>query len=171
MARRCFTNRYWVVQGLKAFCNWPDSEVTDKLVKLIENSSNATERSMEFKALVRLASTRDKRKDMDRLARFKEAMALAKSKDEQSLVIDKCRSAYSVETLRFVLPFLDQPDFSQFACETLVELAHHREVREPNKAEFDIVLDRVIQVSKDSVVKDRAQHYKKGETWQRPKGS
>ncbi|MEQ1825938.1 MAG: HEAT repeat domain-containing protein [Pirellula sp.] len=157
--------------GLKAFCNWPDSAITDKLVKLIESTANAAERGLEFKALVRLASTRDRRNDVDRLARFKQAMTLVKSNEEQALVIDKCRSAYSVDTLRFVLPYVDQADFAEVACETIVELAHHREIREPNKAEFDKALDRVLQISKNSVIKDRAQRYKKGETWQRPRGN
>ena len=154
--------------GLQAFCKWPDAGITDRLVKLIENSTNPIERSMEFKALVRLASIREKRNDQERLSRFKQAMSLAKSANEQALVIDKCRSAYSVDTLRYVLPYLDQPTFSEITCETIVELAHHREVREPNKAEFDKVLDRVLQVSKDAIVKDRAQRYKNGQTWQRP---
>lgn len=156
--------------GLQAFCNWSDYGITDKLAKLIENTADKNERSLEFKALVRLASIREKRNDLERLARFKQAMSLAKSTDEQAMVIDKCRSAYSIETLRFVLPYLDQPTFSELTCETIVELAHHREVREPNKEEFDKVLDRVIQLSKDATVKDRAERYKKGETWQRPKG-
>ncbi len=157
--------------GLKAFCNWPDPGISDQLAKMIETTSNANERGIEFKALVRLAGTRDKRSDLDRLSRFKQAMSLASSTEERSLVINKCRSAYSVDTMRFVLPFLDQPEFAEIASETIVELAHHREVREPNKAEFDQVLDRVLLISKDATTKDRAIRYKKGETWQRPKGS
>jgi hypothetical protein len=74
-----------------------------------------------------------------------------------------------VESVRFILPYLDQPPFAQLACETIVEIAHHREVRDPNKAEFDKVLDKVIETTKDAVVVDRAQRYKRGETWERPK--
>jgi len=50
----------------------------------------------------------------------------------------------------------------------VVELAHHRDLREPNKAEFDRALDKVIQTSKDATVVDRANRYKKGQTWARP---
>ncbi len=57
----------------------------------------------------------------------------------------------------------------QLACETIVELAHHRELREPNKSEFDPALDKVIKLSNDPVVVDRANRYKRGETWARPK--
>ena len=81
----------------------------------------------------------------------------------------KYRTAYDVDSVRFVLPFVEQPQFAQIACETIVEIAHHREVRDPNKAEFDKALDKVIQLSKDPEVIDRAQKYKRGETWVRPK--
>jgi hypothetical protein len=70
--------------------------------------------------------------------------------------------------VRFVLPYVDQPQFSQIACETIVEIAHHREVRDPHKAEVDKALDKVIAASNDAVVVDRANRYKRGETWQRP---
>jgi hypothetical protein len=42
-------------------------------------------------------------------------------------------------------------------------------VREPHKDEFHRALDQVIEISKDPVVVDRAQRYKKGQTWVRPK--
>ena len=44
---------------------------------------------------------------------------------------------------------MDQPQFTQIACETVVELAHHKDLRQPNKAEFDKALDKVIALSKD----------------------
>ena len=66
------------------------------------------------------------------------------------------------------MPYLDQPPFAQQACESIVEMAHHREFREPNKAEFDRLLDRVIEISKDAVVVERANRYKKGQTWVKP---
>ena len=45
---------------------------------------------------------------------------------------------------------------------------HHREIRDPHKAEFDAALDKVIRTSKDPVVVDRAGRYQRGETWVRP---
>ena len=100
---------------------------------------------------------------------MKEAMNAAKTPEEQLLVISWTRTAYAVESVRFVLPYVDEPKFSEVACETIVEIAHHREVRDPNKAEFDKILDKVIEITKDPVVVDRAQRYKRGETWERPK--
>ena len=52
---------------------------------------------------------------------------------------------------------------------SIVDLAHHRNLREPNEEEFHAALDQVIALSKDAVVVDRANRYKRDETWVRPK--
>ena len=53
--------------------------------------------------------------------------------------------------LRFLVPYLDEQKFAEQACLSVVELAHHRTLRQPNKAEFD-----------------RANRYQKDQTWVRP---
>jgi hypothetical protein len=68
-----------------------------------------------------------------------------------------------------LLTFVDQPTFSEQACLSIVELAHHRNLREPNKSEFHPALDKVISTSKNATTVDRAKRYKAGQTWVRPK--
>jgi len=157
--------------GLRALCNWPDDFVADDLLRLVETANSPAHRAMTFRAFVRVGGARDQRSDLQRLDRMKQAMAAAKTDEERTLVLNRCRTSYAVESLRFVLPYLEQPEFVQLVCETIVELAHHREVREPNKTEFDPALDKVIVLSKDAVVIDRANRYKHGETWERPNPS
>ena len=65
-----------------------------------------------------------------------------------------------IETLRYILPYLDQPMLAQAACKGVVELAHSRMLREPNRAEFAKALDRVIVLCKDKGLVDRAKQYK-----------
>lgn len=154
--------------GIDALSKWPDASVADKLLEITKNATEPTERSQAFQGYVKISATRDNRSDKQRLERMKQAMSIAKTPEEESLVLNRCRTAYDVETLRFVLPYIDKAAFAQLACETTVELAHHRELRDPNKAEFDKALDKVIAVSKDPVVVDRAGRYKRGETWNRP---
>src|SRR4029077_10647758 len=124
------------------------------------------ERSLAFRGYVKVSAARDGRSDKERLHRLKQAMKVAKTPEQVALVINRVRTAYDVDSVRFVLPYVDQPQFSQVACETIVEILHHREVRDPNKAEVDKVLDKVIESSKDPVVVERAKRYKRGETWQ-----
>ncbi len=155
--------------GIDALSKWPDASVADKLLEIVNKASDPAERNQAFQGYVKIGATRDNRNDKQRLDRMKDAMKAAKSPEEQTLVINRTRTSYDVEAVRFVLPYLDQPQFAQAACETIVEIAHHREVRDPNKSEFDKILDKVIEVTKDPVVVDRAQRYKRGETWERPK--
>jgi HEAT repeat protein len=155
--------------GIDALSKWPDASVADKLLEIADKTSDPAERDQAFQGYVKIAASRDTRSDRQRLERMKQAMKAARTPEEQSLVINRTRTAYDVESLRFVLPYVDQPVFGQLACETIVEIAHHREVRDPNKVEFDKALDKVIEVSKDAVVIDRANRYKRGETWERPK--
>jgi hypothetical protein len=154
--------------GIDALSKWPDAAVADKLLEITNKATDPAERSQAFQGFVKISATRDKRSDRQRLDRMKQAMKIARTPEEQLLVINRCRTAYDVEALRFVLPYVEQPQFAQMACETIVELAHHREIRDPNKDEFDKALDQVIRVSKNPVVVERANRYKRGETWSRP---
>jgi HEAT repeat protein len=156
--------------GIDALSKWPDASVADKLLEIVKQATDPAERNQAFQGYVKISATRDNRSDKQRLERMKQAMQVAQTPEEQSLVINRCRTAYDVDSVRFVLPYVEQPQFAQLACETIVEVAHHREVRDPHKAEFDKVLDKVIEVSKDPVIVDRANRYKRGETWERPRG-
>ncbi|MGH7194491.1 MAG: hypothetical protein ACREJM_13310, partial [Candidatus Saccharimonadales bacterium] len=160
--------------AIDALSKWPDASPADKLLEIADHATESTksgpgEREQAFEGYVKLSATRDGRSDNQRLERMKQAMQAARTSQEKSLVINRCRTAYTVDALRFVLPYAAQAPFAQIACETIVELAHHREIRDSNKAEFDKALDQVIKTSEDPVVVDRAQRYKRGETWERPK--
>ncbi|HVX13790.1 MAG TPA: HEAT repeat domain-containing protein [Pirellulales bacterium] len=155
--------------AIDALSKWPDASPADKLLEIAGKTSDPAERTQAFEGYVKLSATRDGRSDKERLDRMKQAMKEARSPTEQSLVINRCRTAYDVDAMRFVLPYVEQADFAQIACETIVELAHHREVRDRNKAEFDKALDQVIKISKDEEVVERAERYKRGETWERRK--
>jgi len=154
--------------GIDALSKWPDASVADTLSTIATKAGDPAERAQAFRGFVKVAAARDNRSDKERLERLKQAMKIAKTPEEVSLVINRIRTAYDVDSVRFVLPYVDQPEFAQLACETIVEIAHHREVRDPNKAEVDNALDKVIATSKDPVVVERANRYKRGETWQRP---
>ncbi|HXY37192.1 MAG TPA: HEAT repeat domain-containing protein [Planctomycetaceae bacterium] len=154
--------------GIDALSKWPDASVADTLLEIITKASDPAERGQAFRGYVKVSANRDGRSDKERLDRLKQAMKAAKTPEETTLVINRVRTAYDIDSVRFVLPYVDQPQFAQIACETIVEIAHHREVRDPNKAEMDKALDKVIATSKDAVVVERANRYKRGETWQRP---
>jgi HEAT repeat protein len=153
--------------GIDALSKWPDASVADKLFEIATRATDPAEREEAFRGFVKVSAARDHRSNKERLDRLKQAMTLAKTPEEISLVINRVRTAYDIDALRFAASYLDQPQFAQIAGETIVEIAHHREVRDPHKAEVDKILDAVIATSKDPVVVERANRYKRGETWDR----
>jgi HEAT repeat protein len=155
------------VAGLTALCNWPDGSIASRLLELARTEEHPQHRKLAFKALIRVAAIDDKRSDQRRLDMVRTTFAMCQGDAERNQVLDRAKLIRTLETLHFVVPFLDKPEFSQQACETIVEMAHHVRFREANKAEFDMLLDRVIELSDDAIVKERANRYKKGQTWLR----
>ena len=151
--------------GLRALCNWPDASVAPRLVELAQKDKHPEHQSMALAALIRVAPLPDKRPPSERLELLTKVIGMCTDDGERNLALKRASAIRTIETLRFILPYLDKPPYAQQACETVVELAHHRELREPNKAEFDPALDKVIQISKNPIVIDRANRYKKGQTW------
>ena len=60
---------------------------------------------------------------------LKKAMELAATKQQKTAILRRAGAIYTLDTLHFVLPYLDQPEFDQATAETIVAIAHHKEVR------------------------------------------
>ncbi|MGA2257001.1 MAG: HEAT repeat domain-containing protein, partial [Thermoguttaceae bacterium] len=147
--------------ALYALCNWPNGRVAPRLAELALTAKTPADRKRAVDALIRVAPLPDKRPVALRLVMLKKAMELASSDEQKALVLKRASAVLSLETLHFVAPYMDQPGFAQSACKTVVELAHHKELRQPNKAEFNKALDKVLALSKDPEVILRANHYQK----------
>jgi len=155
--------------GIKALCNWPDASVAEQLITQIRGDSHASHKLSALRALIRVAALADGRTDQQKLVLLRRALGLCQRDTERLYALSRASAIRIPETLRFLLPYTEQPPYAEAACLAIVELAHHRTLREPNKTEFDTALDKVIARSKDPTVIDRANRYKKGETWVRPK--
>jgi HEAT repeat protein len=154
--------------GVRALCNWPDASVAPRLIELAQKDMHPEHRTASLAALIRVAPLPDGRPDREKLELVKKVMAMCTDNDDRNLLLRRASAVRTVETLRYVLPFVDQPPHAESACESIVELAHHRGLREPNKAEFHQALDKVLATTKDAVVIDRAKRYKADQTWLRP---
>jgi len=157
--------------GLAALSNWPDGIVAARLLELARTEEHPEHRTLARRALIRIAPLDDARSDERRLDLLRTLIAMCPDDAEKNQVLERAKAVRTIETLRFIAPYMDEPRFAQQVCLTVVELAHHSGLREPHKEEFHTALDKVIVTSKDATVIDRAQRYKKGQTWVRPKPS
>ena len=153
--------------GVRSICNWPDASVAPRLIEIFNSDPQEEFRKMALQALIRVAPLGDGRSNEARLELLKKVMGLCTRPEDQDRVLKRASAIYTVEALRFVAPYLDQPEHAQAACEAVVELAHHREVRDANKADFMPALDKVIAICKDLTLIERAERYKAGKTYVR----
>ena len=151
--------------GIRAISNWPDASVADALFKIAKSGKHADHKRIARMSLLRIAPLPDGRTDAEKLKLLKEAMKLVANDKEKNYGIKRAAPIRIVETLRYVLPFVSQPKYSKEACQSVVELAHDRGLRDSNKAEFHAALDKVIGTTKDATLIDRANRYKAGKTW------
>ena len=74
--------------------------------------------------------------------------------------LESARQIHSLAAVKFAAESLGEPKLAGQACATIVDLLHHDEIRNSNKAETDKLLDRVIATSKDKSLVERAWGFK-----------
>jgi hypothetical protein len=156
--------------GLTALSRWPDATVKDRLLELIGEATNEEERKLLLGGLIRIAPLPDNTLDpAQKLALVEQTMKLCTRDEERGRLLERASAIRTVEALRYVLPYVDQPALAESACLSVVELAHHQKLRDGNKDEFLKALDKVLATTKNEEVIDRANRYKIGKTWERKK--
>ena len=153
-------NERFVEAGVTALANWPNANVTDDLIR-VSTHSNQSLRIRSVRALARVVVLRDGRSDAKRLDLLKTTMKKAERDQERDLILDRAKAIRTIESLRFVAPYLDSESLKQRACRTIVDLAHHRGLRQPNQEEFNKALSRVIEITSDRRTAERARNYMK----------
>lgn len=157
--------------ALRALCNWPDGTVAARLAEIATKDDDPANRKMALEALIRVAPLPNDRRrphgdrsDGERLAMTKKAMELATTRQQKEAILRRAGAIYTMDTLQFVEPYLDQPEFAEAAAEAIVAIAHHKEVRHAHPKEFDEVLGRVIKISKNPKLINEATRYKEDRT-------
>ncbi len=109
--------------ALRGLCNWPDGSVAPRLVELAHAADDPSERKLLVDALIRVAPLPDRQRSAaERLAMLKKGMELSNGHDQKATALKRASAILSIETLRFVAPYLDQPEFTAVACKAVVEL-------------------------------------------------
>ncbi len=148
--------------GVRALCNWPDASVGAELLDMAKTAPAAAQRIAALRAYIRVVSLPSDRPESETLALLTGAMKLASRDEERRLVVSRMSAVRTMESLRWLVPYLDDASLGQAACESVVELAHHRFLTRPNKDEFAAALKKVIEVGKDPAVVQQAKAYLAG---------
>ncbi len=152
--------------AFRAMCNWPNGKVANDLLAAAGNDSVApNDRIQALRAFARVISLRDEEIKIrmsakDKIALLEKAMVLATRLEEKKLIINRASQIRDKVSLEFVLKFFDDADLQQDVCRAVVDLAHHDNLRRPNKELFEPALDKVLEACKDQGLLDRAKKYK-----------
>ena len=131
--------------GLTALAKWPDATVSQRLLDLLGASQDQAERDQLLGTLIRIAPLPDnKLNDKQKLELLEKTMSLCKRDEDRRRVLERANAIRTIETLRFVVPYLDDPNLTK-------------------------ALDKVLGTTKNEELIERAERYKQGQTWERKK--
>jgi hypothetical protein len=145
--------------GVRAISNWPDASVAGQLLELSQQAASPTHRLWALRAFIRVIALPSDIPDVRKLALLQQAMQRAERDEERTLVLQRVSAVRTVEALRFLLPYLDQPPLAQAAGASIAELGRHKELRDPNKAEFIPALEKVLKTSQDGTIQEQVRRY------------
>ncbi len=149
--------------GIRALCNWPDASVAERLAALASSSDDRAARVSSLRAYIRVISLESDRPEAKTREMLQAAFKLAERPEERALAVERISTVRDMETLRWLVSLLDAEEpVAQEACRSIVELAHHRFLRNPNRDEFNKALNRVLEISKDPKTVERAKGYLEG---------
>jgi HEAT repeat protein len=142
--------------GVRALSNWPDASVADQLLRLAETAPLREHRLWALRGFIHVVVLPGKTSEAEKLALLRRAMQLATADEERVLVVQRASAVRTVEALRFLRPCLDQPALAEEAGKSIVELARHKELAQPNRGDFEPALKQVIRICKDPLTVEKA---------------
>lgn len=142
--------------AVRAFCNWPNAEFLDDLWKIATESASPQHRSWALRAYIRVATLKSNRPESETLDMLKKAMAKAENVADRQFCLSRTSAIRTMDSVDWAASYLDNPDLAQAACTAIVELAHHRFLREPNKDKIVPILEKVEKTAKDQSIVERA---------------
>lgn len=140
-----------------ALANWPTATVAGDLRKLATSAKSAGSRIRAQRALARVAVLGGT--DAEKLEHLQFVMKNATRDDERNLAIERAKAVRTVDSLNFVLPHIEDKVLGKRARRTVIDLAHHRALREENRGEFGPALERIIPLMQDAKQLERAEKY------------
>lgn len=144
--------------ALAAMANWPNQEVSEDLLQVASTTQDPGQKIRAIRGVATVCVRGGS--DAEKLAFLKGAMQQTTRDEERKLILDRAKAARSVDTLRFVLPYVDRPALSENACRAVADLAHHRGLRNAHKEDFIAAMDKVVAVTNDAKIKERIEKYR-----------
>ncbi len=152
--------------AIKALCNWPNAQGAENLYELSQKDSlDKGQKIAALRAYIRVVSLPDdqigiRASAADKLGWLQKAFDSSTRLDEKKLVISRLNAIRDVKSLDFALKYINDPELAETVYRAIADLAHHNNLRQPNKDKFGPAMDTVIEKSSDKGLVDRVKRYR-----------
>jgi len=148
--------------AIRAISNWPNAEVAEKMMEIAKNANESeSNRIGAIRGYIRVMTLPNDQlgisiSDGARLELLKAIMKDSTTRrEEKTLILDRLSTIRTVDCVKFLLEYFEDPMFHANAAQTVVELAHHNELRRRDRTFFSDALDKVIVLAKEKDLKER----------------
>ena len=151
--------------AVRGLANLPDAQHAETLLAIAKDDQvSAAGRIAALRAYIRVISLPEDQigiaiTDQEKLAALKSAFNSADRDEERALVLDRVKAVRIPESLAFVLPYVDDPNFTESATVSVLELAHHDFLRKEDPQAFADALKKVIEKNGKPEWVDEARRY------------
>lgn len=139
--------------AVEAFAGWPDLAAAPDLLEMIRSTATGAERDLAFRGYVRMVRESDIAGG-EKLRRLSVVASLASGAPEKMLALAGFGDVISVESLKLVLPYLEDPAVVEEAGAVAVKIAGKLDAR--HSAEIGPALNQVLKSAKSAQVLDPA---------------
>jgi len=146
----------------RAICNWPNAAYADVIWKMATESKEAADRQQALRAFIRVITLPSSVSPDVTLEKLQDAFKQAEDPAEMKFAVERAAAIRTTRCVAWLASLLDCEITNQEACASIVELAHHRFLRQPNKAFFEPILREVEKVAKDKNIQVLAEKARMG---------
>ena len=162
----CLGNAELKAAAVKALCNLPNAKQAERMMQVVDGEEFTPEQKLAaLRAYIRVVSLPNDKIGIEatpaqKLEWLRAAWGKATRADEKRLILSRLPAIRDLESGKFAMEFIDDPELQQDVCRALIDLAHHNEVRRPNAEFFAPALDKCIELCKDPELVVRAKKYR-----------
>jgi hypothetical protein len=136
--------------------------VAGDLFELATGAAKKDHRILALRAYVRVITTPAAVPDLRTLEALKKVMPMAGCDEDRRWILRRSTSVRSVETMRWLAPYLDNKALAGEASKAIVDLARRKELFTPNRDECLKILQKVVRTNGDRDAVERAKQIMQG---------
>jgi HEAT repeat protein len=140
---------------IRALAGWPTVEPVADLLKVVQTSENKIHRVLALRGFVRLIGLDSGRPAQETIGMYRQAISLASNTSEKKMALSGLANIKSLAALQMAAAYLEDKSLQQEAEVAVVKIAEATGGSYP--AESKAVLQKVIQISKNDFLRQKAQ--------------